>query len=384
MGSSSMIDDIGGVTGVYGNGLFARYSNNGLNYYVNTEVHNLRLSIGEVYTTEFVPTVDLASTNDTTLLFDFSDDNASLSNNASIVGGTWVDSCPDSDNDGDGIPTWEDCDDSDASLPSLDDQDCDGILASAGDCDDLNPLVGMDTTGVSADCAAISCNEPATMGYNTGDGFYWIDPDGSGPFEAYCDMTTDDGGWTLVAKIEGGSSSQWTYDSPTWTTTGTEFNDIDFDLTTGEAKYSTFDIVPLTEILLEDPINSNAAQLEAVGTSLLDFLSAQTSNTSANVVSIDYSDDSTITYIGYNPLNICAGNLSAFLNNSDYNYNVNGSYVSGATGLVRIGFWGSGSNAWRWAETSTCGIGLGVKVYGYNGTTESGTTIGDFTLLWVR
>jgi len=62
-------------------------------------------------------------------------------------------------------------------------------------------------TGYPASCKALKASEPGATS-----GVYRIDPDGEGgqpAFDAYCDMTTDGGGYTLIGVVANDGTRKW-------------------------------------------------------------------------------------------------------------------------------------------------------------------------------
>lgn len=128
---------------------------------------------------------------------------------------TWFD---DTDGDGFGDPgtaSWSclagsgtvadntDCDDNEPTVNPFAEEVCDGL---DNDCDGIGDLMdGSDSACPAADCLDV-------LSYSSTDGTYWIEPGTSGAYEAWCDLNTEGGGWTLAWVVSDDGTNTWTWD----------------------------------------------------------------------------------------------------------------------------------------------------------------------------
>jgi hypothetical protein len=76
-----------------------------------------------------------------------------------------------------------------------------GYTGTPYDCDDGNASIYPGLVSCPWDFGGKRCLEVLNAGDSHGSGYYYIDPDGTGPVEeliAYCDMKTGGGGWTRL------------------------------------------------------------------------------------------------------------------------------------------------------------------------------------------
>ena len=138
------------------------------------------------------------------------------------------------------VPDSTDCDDDDQATYPGAPEVCDGVD------NDCNGVLVNENAGDDSACPGVSCLDILNQYPNSVDDVYWIDPDGNGAYEAYCDMTTQGGGWTLLLKTAGDADLD--YDDPMWTDFNL-LNNSSLDLTAVNAKMESFLSLPINELL---------------------------------------------------------------------------------------------------------------------------------------
>jgi len=108
-------------------------------------------------------------------------------------------SCDNTDIDGDGLAAWEDCDDTDPSMPN-NDADCDGV-ATADDCDDNDPSIYPDAgdtydDGVDSDCDGLDCSA-----WSFGTTYFALCPSNGGVTRANATSACVSAGYDALASI---------------------------------------------------------------------------------------------------------------------------------------------------------------------------------------
>ncbi len=210
-----------------------------------------------------------------------------------------------------------------------------------------------------ADVDNHNCKTILDTGGSTGNGVYSIDPDGAGgnsPFDAYCDMTNDGGGWTLIMRTA--NDSTFGYNSSYWTS-GTLLNENSFDPSENtNALYQAYNTVPFNVIrgcAWSGTSNCVIGVLSGAPSSMYSAMNSsfvESSGPERTALEMLFGSDSSQQYC----------NMVGLNNSSSYmGYGV---YSSARFGLVgnNENDCGSSDSAWGWGvwsnSTYECGSGM--------------------------
>ena len=138
-----------------------------------------------------------------------------------------------------------DCDDDEALVNPDGTEECGDGLDNDCDGESDNGELGEDATCAAVDCDDLLNNASTPLG----DGVYWVDPTGADPYEVYCDMTNEGGGWTLLAVFSNNDGENWNAHSANWVSAG-EFGSSTSPSTNADAKSQAFDDMPVDELMI--------------------------------------------------------------------------------------------------------------------------------------
>jgi hypothetical protein len=209
----------------------------------------------------------------------------------------------------------------------------------------------------------VSCAAILAASLGAPSGVYTLDPDGAGPqapFQAVCEMTTDGGGWTLVASLVNDGIASWTQirsgasSLGNWRSSNT-FGDVG-TYQTADYKSLAFSRLAANDVLMVDD-GGNWARFATVLSSktLLARILETTACTTAPVLApgsanIASSSDAALPFLMFgfyggdpNSAGSCAFNNSPDASDSSVLY-VLGSGC-GSAGLGHVG-WYDGANNW--------------------------------------
>ncbi|MCB9744522.1 MAG: hypothetical protein H6741_10870 [Alphaproteobacteria bacterium] len=155
-----------------------------------------------------------------------------------------------------------DCDDGDGGANPGASEACDGVDNDCnGTVDDDSEVLGL------SGCAAASCEE--LLPYTSTDGLYYVDPDGAGEEELWCEMDRDSGGWTLIAVVSDDGTATWTWNNRDYwgsdTTTFGSSADLSRDYKASAYHRLLFEDLLFVHSTPGDPTNPDWAAYHGVG-----------------------------------------------------------------------------------------------------------------------